>query len=484
LPDGFYLTSYTQLCRNGVPPALLSEINAAPQVLVEAHPRFPYDNTVEDHTEFSQEFMICERVVEKSQKRGGGTATRGRKKLTPQVCNIYRLWKLLGPIILRRRKADIGEEIVKKIRHTIRVPMGQQQAGVYEYHLRARYQDKNGQRAIGPQLAAMRVAACAPHSQLLGLVADGRSYASGAATGTYRSTQAYTPKLATCLTLIRDILLQGEQVAVFSALTDPLETVARYLREAGIPAPILNGAAGAVSRGRHSAQFKLGPASMARSHRASGAPVGRLPLLLCNQESCAEGHNWPFANNVIVFGYSWALDKLLQSIDRCHRLNSVKDLNVYTLVCDGTIERRIEQNLGEKDQSSELILDGKLSTHSHDEMSMTELLSIAHNEFDSNAGAKTLPEEILAKDWPALCASLASSFAAWSKPSAPDAIEIAPAISTTPILPICPIPTPELSVPRVPTIHLRLVTAGYRPPQVRLRFLDRLMKLNRHLHEN
>jgi hypothetical protein len=35
-----------------------------------------------------------------------------------------RNWKLLAPIILRRRKDDSGEDSVPKLRHGVRVPMG------------------------------------------------------------------------------------------------------------------------------------------------------------------------------------------------------------------------------------------------------------------------------------------------------------------------------------------------------------------------
>jgi len=131
----------------------------------EAHARFPYPDSSAARDEFASEFLISERNLSK-EKEGGKCGSR-YKKLTPQVCNVHRLWKMFAPIILRRRKADFGEEIVPKLRQVVRVPMGAEQAAVYRYHLKARYNDINGKPAIGAQLQALRIAAANAASELL-----------------------------------------------------------------------------------------------------------------------------------------------------------------------------------------------------------------------------------------------------------------------------------------------------------------------------
>jgi hypothetical protein len=127
-----------------------------------AHPRFPFGD--EDLETFSDEFLVTERNLSKEQKSESGK--RFIKK-TAQVANIHRAWKLFAPIILRRRKADCGEDLVKMTRHVVRVPMGKAQALVYKYHLDAEYTDKNGMSALGAKLQALRVAAADPTSPLL-----------------------------------------------------------------------------------------------------------------------------------------------------------------------------------------------------------------------------------------------------------------------------------------------------------------------------
>ena len=86
------------------------------------------------------------------------------KKLTAEVCNVHCLWKLLGPIVLRRRKDDCSEDIVPKIRRVIHCKMGTLQADVYKYHLDCDYWDVNGDEAIDARLQALRMAAADPSS--------------------------------------------------------------------------------------------------------------------------------------------------------------------------------------------------------------------------------------------------------------------------------------------------------------------------------
>lgn len=57
------------------------------------------------------------------------------EKRSARICNIHRLWKLIAPIVIRRRKADCGEEIVPKILKPIFVPPGTHQQAVYQFHL-------------------------------------------------------------------------------------------------------------------------------------------------------------------------------------------------------------------------------------------------------------------------------------------------------------------------------------------------------------
>jgi hypothetical protein len=114
----------------------------------------------------------------------------------------------------------------------------------------------------------------------------------------------------------------------------------------------------------------------------------------------AEGHNWDNVNNIILTSYTWAADKIIQSINRAHRLTSRRDVNLYVIICDQSADRVLEDNINEKTNSSELAIDGRLLGEATEERSISELLRDAMRDFRSKQDCPN--EESLAKTWPAL----------------------------------------------------------------------------------
>jgi superfamily II DNA or RNA helicase len=204
-----------------------------------------------------------------------------------------------------------------------------------------------------------------------------------------------TPKIMAALGLIEQVLIRREQVVVFACFHDPLDVLTSYLNDAGVPVKAMDGRQTQKARGRISAEFKQ----------------RRYAALICGVESCAEAHSWPLANNVILLAYSWAFDKLSQAIDRCHRLNSVKDLNYYALLCEGTVDLVLENNLQEKNDTSDLVLDGQLLETNPREVSLAEILSTAAADF--NPESKTIDETDLELEWPALRERLRTAARRW-----------------------------------------------------------------------
>ena len=358
----------------------------------EAHARFPYPDMSDARSEFANEFLVSERNLTREREKPARF-----KKLTPQVCNVHRLWKMFAPIILRRRKADFGEDIVTKTRHVVRAPMGKEQAAVYKFHLDAKYLDKNGAPALGAQLQALRVAAANPASGML-IRPDHDLKTKGEP----RSKNPYIPKLHSALKLVHQCLAKGEQAVVFSAFNDSLDVLSARLTEAGVPHCVVDGRTSQKRRGLLASQFKLGP--------------GRSPhqVMLAGVECMAEGHSFPLCNNVILLCYSWAYDKFEQAINRVHRLNSRWPVNVYPIICDRSIDRKLEAMIQEKGDAAELVLDGHLMGEQAAEVNLAELLDIARKEFAD--GAKTLitvDEAALEQEWPALRADLNGAVRGW-----------------------------------------------------------------------
>lgn len=387
LPDIFFLSAW------------------ACNALEAANARWPYQANKDGELErFGEEFSVMSRNLSKERREAearGGTYTppensrrsKQRKgRPTAEVCNVHRLWKLLAPVVLRRLKKDIGEDIVPKIKKPIYCPMGSEQAKVYKYHLGASYLDKNKQPAIGAQLQALRNCAAAPHSALL-CDKDGKRDSDGRPLYIYRSSKDYIPKLHACLTVIEEILGRREQVVVFSAFHEPLDTLSRYLQKAGIAHDVLDGRMNAGKRGQLAMEFKM------------GLPHAK-PVLLAGNKAMAEGNSWNLCNNAILYAFDWAYDLFAQAIDRVHRLNSKKPVNIYPIICNGTIDRKLESMIDEKSDATELVLDGQLMGEQIEEVNLAQLLNIAHLEFTAE---KAISEDDCMAEWPALCEKLVAS---------------------------------------------------------------------------
>jgi len=406
----------------------------------DAHARFPYSSNPSEQEAFADTFLVSERNLTKEKK---SETKRRYVKRTAEVCNIHKLWKMLGPVLLRRRKSDCGVSIPPKIRQVVRVPMGKAQAATYQYHLHAKYVDCNLMPAPGAKLQALRIVAADPTSPLLEAVPGGR-------VGPPRSGELYTPKLAATLQLIAEILERGEQVLVGSTFHDPLDTLSGMLKDARIPHHVLDGRMSQKKRGMMAVEFMAG--------KKSG-----LPVALGGMESMAEGHDFYLCPNVILTDFSWAYDKVEQFINRVHRMTSPGPVNVYSIVCEGTTDRVLEASIYEKGDAADLVLDGKLLGERAEELNLAELLAIAASEFDPNS--KTVCEKVLRQGWSELRNRLDRAGQNWTK--AGNAIEQHPqSMATARFVPV--LPAIEPAAPAVPVTASPRMNAVLRLRRLRL----------------
>lgn len=137
----------------------------------EASARWPYPNTVQARNEFADQHMLIEQNHSKEEREYERTGQRRRfEKRTAQLTNVHRLWKLLCNVVIRRRKDDIGEDIVPKTVVPITIPPGTAQQAVYAFHVanppefRKDGQEMNAVAAVVTQLQMLRQAALCPDS--------------------------------------------------------------------------------------------------------------------------------------------------------------------------------------------------------------------------------------------------------------------------------------------------------------------------------
>ena len=410
-------------------------------------PRFPYGAV--DKQQFADEFLVSERNVTKEQKN----SHQRYVKYTAQICNVHRAWKLLAPIILRRRKDACGEDIVPKVRQVVRVPLGVRQAAVYKFHLAAKYLDKNGKPAIGAKLQALRIAAASPTSALLVRPEH------DATPGSPRSDQPYTPKVVATLELIRAVLERGEQALVFSAFNNGLDDLSARLKNAGVNPLVLDGRTSQKRRGELARAFKAGPPRAVAEGLSDAS--SEYPIMLAGAECMAELHSFHLCNNVVLTAYSWAFDKFEQGINRAHRLNSPWPVTVSSVICTGSIDRKLEAGIGEKKDAAELVLDGHLLGETPAEVNLAELLEIAQREF---ASATTLDEADLLEGWPRLRSALSQAGSLWGKAAGEKAESRKQKAETVADLPIADSPPPPPPIADSPAHEERRFPTGLVAP--------------------
>jgi superfamily II DNA or RNA helicase len=424
--------------------------------------RWPYPNTNTARETFANEHMLIEQNHTKEkehQQRTGRHKTF--KKRTPKICNIHRLWKLLGPVVLRRRKDDTGEEIVPKTIIPIRVKPGTAQQIVYRFHLDNPPKiAKNGNpmermSAIVAQLQNLRQAALCPDSPNLseiGLSMHGLRQLIKKAKHNPLADLALTEKAVLVARKGDRTPFEGERDVALTILDRMARTgkidVAKIIEAApGLEqklrpfivdldarkharswtdhnpkqAAILKLIEELISKGeqvvvvspfQHFSQTlyrRLIEANVTtclldgnvspdkRGKLARQFKQKRFAVLVGGIKSMGEGFSFECANNLILPSIEWAFDNNKQSIDRVHRLISEKPVTIYTLVTTNTIDERLESVFCEKTDSSNLALDGRLFADKTDEINLGKLLADAIRDF--NPAAETIPENNIEEEW-------------------------------------------------------------------------------------
>jgi len=86
------------------------------------------------------------------------------------------------------------------------------------------------------------------------------------------------------------------------------------------------------------------------------------------------GINLTAADTVIFYDSDWNPTVDQQAMDRAHRLGQTKQVTVYRLICQGTIEERILQRAREKSEIQRMVISG--GSLKPDTLKATEVVSL------------------------------------------------------------------------------------------------------------
>ena len=257
----------------------------------------------------------------------------------------------IAPFLLRRSKAVVAPELPPKTETVLRVAMGERQRQLYE-SLRlaqselvrkalASYRAEQSHIVVLSALLRLRQVCCDP--RLVNASPDPPESA----------------KLEALLELIRALRDDGRRILVFSQFTSMLALITARLDSAGFAHEVLTGET---------------------SDRA--APVrhfqsGDVPILLASLKAGGVGLNLTAADAVVHYDPWWNPAVELQAVDRAHRLGREDPVFVYKLICEDSIEEKIENMKFDKSDLAGAMLDNTASPLSRlDEMDLQKLFEL------------------------------------------------------------------------------------------------------------
>ncbi len=242
---------------------------------------------------------------------------------------------LTAPVLLRRTKADrtLVPDLPDKVEQVAWASLTREQATMYQSvveRLLADAEEATGMRRRGLVLAALtRLKQICNHpAHALG---DGSRLA------------GRSGKLTRFDELVADLLDAGERALVFTQFREMGLLLQRHLGERfgdaatrGRDVPFLHGGVSKAGRDRIVAEFQGGDADAVS------------PLLIVSLKAGGTGLNLTAASRVVHYDRWWNPAVEDQATDRAWRIGQQRSVFVHKLVCQGTVEERVDRLIADK----------------------------------------------------------------------------------------------------------------------------------------
>ncbi len=230
-----------------------------------------------------------------------------------------RLRATIKPFVMRRVKQDVAEDLPEKIEQEMIVPLAEEQAKLYKQILRQVRKsvlsevEKQGvsraQIQILAALTRLRQVACDPRLMKL---------------PDTDFTASESGKLAALREIVSEAVDGGHRVLVFSQFVEMLNHIRAALDEDDVEYEYLDGS----TRDR-----------IERVDRFNQDET--VPVFLISLKAGGTGLNLTGADTVVHFDPWWNPAVEDQATDRAHRIGQQKNVNVYKLIAEGTVEEKI-----------------------------------------------------------------------------------------------------------------------------------------------
>jgi hypothetical protein len=325
--------------------------------------RFPYGYG--GKSDFENNHAVIEWLVMGGKKQA--------RKVLPEVTNLSQLWRLLASSIIRRRKEETGEVLVKRTMYPITVPLGEAQREQMEkwrkdFHLffEEKYPDSDVVKAGAAEMMA----------PMLGLRMK-LDYAATVPCGDpdyewtgVEGVSNWTPANLRTLEVVMTLAKQGRKVLVGSQWKESCNWLTEKLVEKGVNARSLLDANGNTIPPKN------------RAAVVGEFQSGKVDVLVATIQSIRYGHNLDTGNAAVIHGLPDDYESYDQYIARIHRLTSINPVDVYVIIPGSetnkdrgaTITRLKWDTLRQKGDAANLALDGRLIEADELEIDESEVL--------------------------------------------------------------------------------------------------------------
>ncbi|MFN8074774.1 MAG: DEAD/DEAH box helicase [Kineosporiaceae bacterium] len=233
---------------------------------------------------------------------------------------LQRLRRRIGPLMLRRTKAEVLTELPDKQEQVLEVELNPAHRRVYQQYLQ-----RERKKVLGliEDLDANRI-------EVLRSLTLLRQAAIDVALLDEAHAGVPSTKLEAVAELLDDAVAEGHSVLVFSQFTRFLARVRDHLDAAGVPVAYLDGRT--RDRGAVIESFRRGEA----------------PVFLISLKAGGFGLNLTEADYCVLLDPWWNPAAEQQAVDRAHRMGQQRKVMVYRLVSKDTIEDKVMALKAEK----------------------------------------------------------------------------------------------------------------------------------------
>jgi superfamily II DNA or RNA helicase len=224
-----------------------------------------------------------------------------------------RLAAKLRPLMLRRLKRQVAQDLPERIEERRDCELGEAQRKLYLAELR-RSREQVMQAVAEKGLAKSKMHVLAALTRLRQICCHPTLVGNDSASG----------KTETLFELLEPLLAEGQKVLVFSQFVQMLKLIEAECRQRQIPTHVLTG------------ESKDRQAIVQAFQDDPNAAVFLLSL-----RAAGTGLNLTTASYVVLYDPWWNPAVEAQAIDRSHRIGQTRTVNAYRLIAPGTVEEKI-----------------------------------------------------------------------------------------------------------------------------------------------